>query len=108
MKIHTIDYKKHYWNDWTCYTQVINIDKELKKSYNNRINYLKRKINKKIEKEHIFSYDEWKILSYTKTLKNWINYLKITWLSEFWKLIVKKWLHNDRLYYNRNTIIIVK
>lgn len=108
MKIQAIDYKKHHWNDWTCYTQVIKIDKQLKKSYNNRINYLKRKINKKIEKNHTYTYDEWKILSFTKTLKNWINYLKLTWLYEFNLLAFKKWLYNNRLKFNRNTIIIVK
>ena len=106
MKIHSIDYKKHFWNDWAVYTQAIKIDKELMKKYNNRINYLKIKINKKIEKNHTFTYDDWKILSFTKSLKKWINYLKITWLYEFWK-ILKKYKIDDKRILNRNTIIEV-
>ena len=107
MKI-TINYQKHFWDDWTVYRQTIKIDKELMKKYNNRINYLKRKINKKIEKNHTFTYDEWKILSFTKSLKKWINYLKITWLYELFKILEKNNIDTKRFQFWLNTIVYVK
>lgn len=107
MKIYTIDYKKHRWNDGTVYRQTIKIDKELQRKYNTRIRYLKDKVNKKIKKEHIYSYEDMKILSYTDTLKKWVNYLHLTWIYEFWKFITRRWLYNNRLFFNKNTIIEV-
>lgn len=32
MKI-TVDYKIHFWDNWTIYWQIIKIDKELMKKY---------------------------------------------------------------------------
>ena len=106
MKIQSINYQKSRWSDWTVYKQTIKIDHELQKKYNNRIRYIKNKVNKKIKKEHIFSNSEAKILCYTDTLKKWVNYLHLTWLYEFCRLIRKIWI--DRKILDRNTIIIVK
>ena len=108
MKIITINYQKNFDKNWYVYHQTIKIDKELKQKYNNRIKYLKNKINKKIKNDKTFTYDEWKILSYTFNLKNWVNYMLWTGLLEFWKLVSKLWINNDRLKLFRNTIIIVK
>lgn len=107
MKIHTIDYKKHFWNDWVVYRQTIKIDRELQKRYNNKINRMKRKINKNIDENHCFTNDEMNILYFTKSLKKWINYTKLTWIREFWKFLMKKWMYDKRMFLNRNTIIQV-
>ena len=106
MEIKSINYLKSWWSDWTVYKQTIKIDHELMKKYNNRIRYLKNKVNKKIKKEHIFNDSDAKILYYTDTLKKWVNYLHLTWLYEFYRLIRKIWI--DRKILDRNTIIIVK
>lgn len=107
MKIYTIDYKKHFWNDWTVYTQTIKIDRDLQKRYNNKINRLKRKTNKNIGENHHFTNDEMKILYFTKSLKKWVNYMHLTWLHEFWIFLTDRWLYDVRMYFNRNTIIEV-
>ena len=107
MKIHTINYQKHR-KDGTVYNQFVTIDKELQKKYNDRIRYLKSKVNKKIKKEHIYNYDDMKILSYTFTLKKWINCMHITWFYEFYKLVFKHKISEDKnLLLGRNTIIKV-
>lgn len=107
MKIHTIDYKAHRDTNWCVYRQTIKIDGDLQKRFNNRINRLKRKVNKNIEENHVFNNTEMSILYFTKTLKKGINYIKLTTLEEFWKFICKKWLYNSRMFFNRNTIIEV-
>ena len=43
---------------------------------------------------------------YTNLLKDWINYMKITWLIEFCKLL-KKYKIDDKRILDRNTIIQV-
>ena len=105
MKIHTIDYKKHFWNDWTVYRQTIKIDNELKEKYNNTL----QKEYDRLENQNIFSYDDMKIKSYTKKLEKWINFLHLTWLYYFRNTILENWIDTkDRFCLNRNTIIIVK
>lgn len=108
MKIQAINYQKNRWNDGTVYKQTIKIDQELQKKYNNRLKYLYKKIDKKKKITHTFNCDDMCISLYTKTLKRWINYLKFTWLFEFYKMIIKSWLNTNRLKLDRNTIIIVK
>ena len=105
MKIHTIDYKKHFWNDWTVYRQTIKIDNEFKEKYNNTL----QKEYDRLENQNIFSYDDMKIKSYTKKLEKWINFLHLTWLYYFRNTILENWIDTkDRFCLNRNTIIIVK
>lgn len=108
MKIHTIDYKKHFWNDWTVYRQTIKIDSELMDKYNetlqleyDRINYYKN-LNK------IINNHDMNTLCYTEKLKKWINYLHTTWLYRFWILIhIYKLDPKNRHFNDRNTIIEV-
>jgi len=105
MKIYTIDYKKHFWNDWTVYRQTIKIDNELKEKYNNTL----QKEYDRLENQNTFSYDDMKIKSYTKKLEKWINFLHLTWLYYFRNTILENWIDaKDRFSLNRNTIIIVK
>ena len=107
MKIYTIDYKSHRNNEGTHYNQTIKIDGDLQKRYNDKINREKRKINKRIDENHTFNNSEMNILYFTKPLKKGINYLKHTWLVEFWKFVNKKGLYTKRMHYNRNTIVEV-
>ena len=104
MKIYTIDYKKHFWNDWTVYRQTIKIDNELKEKYNDTL----QKEYDRLENQNTFSYDDMKIKSYTKKLEKWINFLHLTWLYYFWNTILENWIDTkDRFCLNRNTIIEV-
>lgn len=105
MKI-TINYQKHFWDDWTVYRQTIKIDKELMKKYNNHLKYLYRKIENKKNIYHTFNCDDMCISLYTKLLKDWINFMKMTWLYEFCK-ILKKYKIDDKRILDRNTIIEV-
>ena len=105
MKI-TINYQKHFWNDWTVYKQVIKIDKELMKKYNNHLRYLYKKIENKKNIYHTFNCDDMCISLYTKLLKDWINFMKITWLYEFCKVLNKNKIDSKRIL-DRNTIIEV-
>lgn len=108
MKIISIDYKKHFWNDGTVYRQLVKIDKELMDKYNeflqleyDRINYYKN-LNKTITNHDM------DILSYTEKLNKWINYIKLTWLYYFWIVQnIYKLDKKNRLFWNRNTIIEV-
>ena len=106
MKIHAIDYKKHFWNDWVVYRQTIKIDKELMKKYNNHLKYLYKKIENKKNIYHTFNCDDMCISLYTKLLKDWINFMKITWLYEFCKVLNKNKIDDKRIL-DRNTIIQV-
>jgi hypothetical protein len=103
----TIDYKMHYWTDWTVYRQTIKISEDLQKKYNNRLRYLYKKIEEKKNITHTFSCDDMCISLYTKPLKKWVNFLKFTGLYEFYKMILKSWLDTKRLKLDRNTIIEV-
>ena len=105
MKIIT-DYKIHFWENWTIYWQTIKIDKELMKKYNNHLKYLYRKIEKKKNITHTFNCDDMYISLYTKLLKEWINYINITWLYILCKLL-KKYKIDDKRVLDRNTIIQV-
>ena len=102
----TVDYKIHFWNDWNIYWQTIRIDKELMKKYNNHLRYLYRKIKIKKNITHTFNCDDMYISLYTKLLKDWINYMNITWLYVFCKLL-KKYKIDDKRILDRNTIIQV-
>lgn len=106
MKIHTIDYKKHFWNDWVVYKQTIKIDDELKQKYNNHLRYLYKKIDEKKNVTHTFNCDDMCISLYTKPLKKWINYLHYTGLLQFIFVAKKIWINLNRLLF-RNTIIEV-
>ena len=79
MKIHAIDYKKHFWNDWTVYRQCIKIDNELMNKYNDTL----QKEYDRIEKLKIHDYNDMNIQCYTKKLEKWINFLHLTWLYYF-------------------------
>ena len=105
MKI-TINYQKHFWNDWTVYKQVIKIDKELMKKYNNHLKYLYRKIEKKKNIYHTFNCDDMCISLYTNLLKDWTNFMKYTWLCEFCN-VLKKYKIDSKRILDRNTIIQV-
>ena len=102
----TVNYQIHFWDNWTIYWQTIKIDKELMKKYNNHLKYLYRKIEKKKNITHTFNCDDMYISLYTKLLKDWINYINITWLYVFCKLL-KKYKIDDKRILDRNTIIQV-
>lgn len=104
MKI-TINYQKHFWNDWTVYRQTIKIDNELKEKYNNTL----QKEYDRLENQNVFSYDDMKIKSYTEKLKDWINYLHLTWLYYFRNTVLENKIDTkNRLKLDRNTIVYVK
>ena len=105
MKI-TVDYKIHFWDNWTIYWQTIKIDKELMKKYNNHLKYLYKKIENKKNIYHTFNCDDMCISLYTNLLKDWINFMKITWLYEFCKVLNKNKIDSKRIL-DRNTIIQV-
>ena len=102
----TVNYQIHFWDNWTIYWQTIKIDKELMKKYNNHLKYLYRKIEYKKNIYHTFNCDDMYISLYTKLLKDWINYINITWLYVFCKLL-KKYKIDDKRILDRNTIIQV-
>lgn len=105
MKIHAIDYKKHFWNDWTVYRQCIKIDNELMNKYNDTL----QKEYDRIEKLKIHDYNDMNIQCYTKKLEKWINFLHLTWLYYFRNTVLENKIDDkNRLKLSRNTIIIVK
>lgn len=103
MKIHTIDYKKHFWNDWTVYRQLIKIDQELMEKYNETL----QKEYDRLKNQNTYSYEDLKIEAYTKKLEKWINYLHLTWLYYFWNTVIDNNIDRKRLHLDRNTIIEV-
>lgn len=108
MKIHTIDYKKHFWSDGTVYRQFIKIDKELANAYNKELYNKSVEINEKIEKEKTLNNEEMKFLCYTIELHDGINYTTQTGLYYFWNAILKNWIDTrGRFSLGRNTIIEV-
>lgn len=102
MKIYAINYQKHYGNDWTVYKQTIKIDKELMEKYNSEL----EKEYWRINSLKVYSYHDMKLLSYTKKLENWINYLHLTWLEKLFEIVRRELGKNDRMLY-RNTIVEV-
>lgn len=106
MKI-TVNYQKHFWNNWTVYKQVIKIDKNLMNLYNKELENRKNKINDKIKKYKTFDNSDSDILCYTIDLHNWINYLRHTWLIIFLQVALENWLDTKRIKLDRNTIIQV-
>lgn len=107
MKTYTIDYKKHFWNDWTVYRQLIKIDSELMNLYNSELQKKYDKINYYSDLNKTINNSDMNFLSYTKKLEKWINYIHITWLYFLDKILYLNWLESKRLKLNRNTIIEV-
>lgn len=108
MKIHTIDYKKHFWNDWTVYRQTVKIDSELMEKYNNQLDREYMLIWNRVDENKTLSMSDMETLCYTKKLTKWINFLKHTGLVIFWNVIFDWWIdEKNRLKFNRNTIVEV-
>lgn len=105
-----IDYKKHFGNDSTVYTQTIKINKWLKEYYNNYLLKLKIKTDENFFKNHSYSENDLKIKS-IEYLENGINYTNLIQLDIFLQVINE--LNKNGYNFNfkrllwRNTIIIV-
>lgn len=105
-----IDYKKHFGNDGTVYTQTIKIDEWLKEYYNNYLLKLKIKTDENFFKNHSYSEKDLKIKS-IEYLEKGINYTNLIQLDIFLQVINE--LNKNGYNFNfkrllwRNTIIIV-
>lgn len=101
-----VSYKKRWGEDGTTYYQFIRInDKILIDKFNNYVkNELKRINDKKVRS----SYDIQK-LAHLETLKNGINYITLTTLTELLALIIHHYDYSivKRIKYN-NTIVKVE
>lgn len=81
-----IDYKKHFGNDGTCYTQNIKIDNWLKEYYNNYLMNLKIKTDENYFKNRSYSEKDLKIKS-IEYLENGMNYTNLLNLDIFLQVI---------------------
>lgn len=81
-----IDYKKHFGNDGTCYTQNIKIDNWLKEYYNNYLMNLKTKTDENYLKNQSYSEKDLKIKS-IEYLEKGINYTNLLNLDIFLQVI---------------------
>lgn len=105
-----IDYKKHYGNDGTVYTQTIKIDKWLKEYYNNYLLKLKTEVDNNFIKTRLYSDKDLTIKS-IEYLENGINCTNLIQLDIFLQVIDE--LNNNGYNFDfkrilwRNTIINV-
>lgn len=106
-----IDYKKHWGNCGTVYSQTITIDKKTMEDYNNYISDLKTKVDLEFLKKHSYSEQDLKIKSidYLEKGVNFTNLIHLQLFIEFYnKNIRKDYFDKDikRVLW-RNTIIKV-
>jgi hypothetical protein len=100
----TISYKENWWSNWTHYNQLVRIDNDLKEKYNEFVQKVHDRINKKINKTHIITNSDSELLIYLKKIDKWINYISLTWKYPLYHILDKK---NLKRLLNRNTIIEV-
>ena len=108
MKIHTIDYKKHWGKDGTVYNQTVKIDAELMQKFNDDLQLKYDHINEK--KENGQTLDNWdlELLTYTQKLEKGVNFIKLTELYYFCRFCQGYAIESPRKVFNfRNTIINV-
>lgn len=110
MKNLTIDYKKHWGNDGTVYTQTITTTKEIIKRFNTYVEELQDKTHK----HFAYTNEDIAILDKLELLLKNINYTNLTTLNYFKTFYIKeiyKPAKRDKDFERilwRNTIIKVK